>query len=435
MFATPQNDNSPVAEAYHSGTSTRFCGDRWTANATTEVAVIGGGITGLVAALTLAGMGIEVVVLEARHVGYGASGRAFGQVVPYAKYDQAWLERRFGTQAGSALINFIASGPDWVFHLIERHGIECESMRVGTLLAAHHQRMEPALARQAQYWRQRGVAVQLLRDRELAELTGTSRYRLALLDPRNGTLNGYQYALGLAHAARTAGAGVFEQTRVERVQRDGGRWVLHTQQGDLIARRLIVACNAYCDDVWPALGRSVIAMRAYGLITRAIDPSLRQQVLPGGQSLMDTRHLYSGIRRWRDGRVHVSADGPPFRFGGADREKARRRLLASFPMLAGFEWEEEWAGWIAVSPGQFPALHQLADSAFAAIGYSGRGIAFASLLGRELAHRVCPRRNEANAFPITPLRPLPSRFAAMAWAQTIVASYRAMDAWSLRGVE
>ena len=434
-LAHPRNDTATVPATYRDGTTERFVGAQCAAPCHTAVAVVGAGITGISTALALAEHGVEVVVLEASHVGAGASGRAFGQVMSYGKHDQHWTWRRFGVDRGNELIDFFATGPSVVFSLIERYGIDCEAKNNGTVLAMHHPNAREHLLATAKYWASRGAPVEILTGTELATLIGSDRYELAMLDRRNGTLNVFGYVQGMARAAATAGATVIEQCPVESIVREGNAWLLKTHLGEVRAENIVLATNAFSDSPWPALGRSIVPFRGYGLVTAPIEPALRHDILPGGQSLFDTRRLFSGLRLRPDGRMNVSTDGPPFRIGNAHRDKARRRLLSTYPQLESVEWEEEWAGWIAITASQFPGLHPIGDRAWAALGYSGRGIALGTLLGREVAREIIGDRNRPSPFPITALRKLPSRLGAMAAGQALVSLYRILDRRELRATE
>src|SRR6185312_14784209 len=157
-------------------------------------AVIGAGFTGLSTALHLAEAGVDVTVLEANDIGWGASGRAFGQVVPYLKPGHNDILRHYGPERGRRIVDAVAAGPDLVFELIGRHGIECWPMRSGLVFAAHSPSGRRDLERRTQYWQQRGAPVEMLEGARCAEAIGSTLYPAASLDRRGGNINPFAYA-------------------------------------------------------------------------------------------------------------------------------------------------------------------------------------------------------------------------------------------------
>ena len=152
---SPAEDASPLPEAYARSAPAADAYPRLAADLSAAVAVIGGGITGLSAALHLARAGVPTAVLERRRVADGASGRAFGNVVPYAKHQHDHILKHFGAAAGQRIVDALAAGPDVVYGLVRRHGIACEAVQNGLIFAAHDKAAETALQARAAYWRDR----------------------------------------------------------------------------------------------------------------------------------------------------------------------------------------------------------------------------------------------------------------------------------------
>jgi glycine/D-amino acid oxidase-like deaminating enzyme len=181
------------------------------------------------------------------------------------------------------------------------------------------------------------------------------------------------------------------------------------------ADAVIIATNAYTGPLWPGLAESVIPMRGHGVVSAPLSDNLRRTILPGGQALTDTRRLFSGVRILADGRLHASLDGPAFgNEAGPNIRKLDARLARLFPQLGQVEWEERWSGFIAMTRDHFPRVHVLAPDLYAGLGYSGRGIAAATLIGAELAARVRGAADADLVFPVSELRPIAwRRFAAV----------------------
>ena len=188
--------------------------------------------------------------------------------------------------------------------------------------------------------------------------------------------------------------------------RAAGGWRVEALGGSLVTPVVVLATNAYTTSrVWPGLYETLIPMRAYQMVSAPLGEHVRDRVLPGGQPLTDTRRLFSGVRRHADGRIHVSADGPVFDMNGEPNVgKVNRRLATLFPWLGPLHWEHRWAGWVGMTYDLNPHLHELAPGLWAALGYSGRGIAMATMMGRDLAARIAGASDAALAFPLSPLR-------------------------------
>jgi sarcosine oxidase len=400
-----------------------------------DICIIGAGFTGLSAALHAAAAGARVIVLEANEVGWGGSGRNFGQVVPYLKHEPWTMLQRFGPDHGERLIQAAAEAADLVFALIERHGMSCEAVRNGLIFAALTPRALGGLERRAAFWQSRGLELPVLGAAGAAQAIGGGTYWGALLEPRGGTMNSLAYARGLADAAAGAGVSIHAASRVSSLARDGAAWRLRTAHGTVRSDQVLICTNAYTDELWPGLGRSLIPLRAYQLATEPVPEHLRDGILPGGRALTDSRRLMSGVRLHPNGRLHVSGVGPLF---GPERrpdyDASTRRLLGLFPRLGRIDWAFHWSGWVAMTSDELPHLHALAPGVLAGLGYSGRGIALATIMGRELARGAMGTPVRDLLMPAsTPSVPHHIPFAAVARAgvRALATSYRLRDAIEL----
>lgn len=395
-----------------------------------DVAVIGGGYTGLSAALHLAEAGSRVGVLEARSIGWGASGRAFGQLVPYLKHDHAGVLAHYGPERGQRIVDAIAAGPEFVFDLIGRHQIACDAIQTGLLFGGHSTAGQRSLERRARYWQRQGAPVELLDAQAAAKAIGSSAYYYgALLDRRGGHINPLAYARGLARAAVRVGASIHNRSPVTSLKRESGRWLVTTPTGTVSAGAVVIATNAYTGELWPGLRQSFIAMRGHGLVSRPLSDNARSTILPGGQPLTDTRHLFSGMRMLPGGNLHVSLDGPFLgKEGPPFLRQAEARVASLLPHLGPVEWQESWSGWIAVTRDQYPRVHELAPGLFAGFGYSGRGIVAATMIGRDIARRLQGAADSNLVFPLTPLAPMRGHRFATIPLRALIRGYRFLDA-------
>src|SRR5690625_3207456 len=260
-------------------------------DAEAEVAIIGGGYTGLSAALHLAERGVSVTLLEAEAPGWGASGRNGGQVNPALKEDPDTVEARFGPLLGGRMIALSGGAPRFTFDLIARLGIKCEARQTGWIQPVQTDKAEARVRARSEQWNRRGEPVRMLSKGETAALLGTDAYRCAMLDERGGNLHPLNYALGLAEAAMRAGAKVHGQSRVTRMDVGGDSHVLHTSKGKLRASKVLIGTNGYTDAATPGLARTVVPIRSIQVATDILPERLQQSILPQGHSVSDSRRL------------------------------------------------------------------------------------------------------------------------------------------------
>lgn len=276
-----------------------------------DVIVVGAGITGLSAALHLAQRGRDVVVLEAGSIARGGSGRALGLVLPHHKLREAQLVSRFGHDAGRRLMAGIQEGPRLVRALIDAHDIACQLDAGGWIMAAHAPGAEPGIRASAAAWSRHSDQVSLLTADEMRAATGSSLYRCGLIDRRALALNPHAYTAGLARAALTHKVRIHTDSRVTALARHGANWRATTARGYAEAGQVVVATDAYADDLIPAIRRAVLPIRLYQLVSAPLPPDEAAAILPGRAILTDSRRLYGGVRKTEDGRLQISADGPP----------------------------------------------------------------------------------------------------------------------------
>lgn len=392
-----------------------------------DVAIVGGGATGLWTAYHLAAKGVRVAVLESHQIGHGASGRAFGQVVPFLKHDRQKILADFGTKRGERLAHTVAGAPAFISAFLEANQIACAAVRSGILFGARTAAGQLGLERTTAAINAAGADARMLYGAEAAAVVGSDYYRAVFLDPRGFHLDPLAYARGLARAAIAQGAAIHPDTPATRIERLGTRWTIHSDQRRLTADRIVIATNAYSGKLWPALARSMVPFLVHGAITGPLDDHVLARILPQGQPLTDTRRLFSGVRKLGR-RLHVSIDGASFLPRAADAQTGvNARLAELFPWLPPVHVEEHWSGWIALTTDHYPRIHRLADGIWTGIGCNGRGLAASSILGRDLAHLASGGAEDATDFPVTPLRPLPVHDVAAAVVAATVSTKRFLD--------
>ncbi len=393
-----------------------------------EVVVVGAGYSGLSTALHVAELGLSVVILESQEVGYGASGRNFGQVVPYLRHSGQHALSRLGAHWGERLIDSAANGAELVFSLIEKYALRCAARRGGLMFAAHNQRQIKMLEGRVGFWLNRGVNLRMLGERETSEHVGGGRFPASILEHRGGTINALSFARELARATLEKGGRLFTNSPVDSVVKRNGRWITKTNAGSVTSKWVVMCTGAYTDPKFLRLSRTFLPIRAYQFETEPLPTDFRRKVLPGVTALTDTRPMISGIRIYEDGRLHLSSDGAAF--GSVDRPQndfAIRRLKEIFPFIEDVRIRSQWAGLIDFVPDQFPKILALDEQFVAPIGFSGRGIALATMAGREIAKLIDGRSPENLNFIYARSGEIPSKLLMQAAIGSGMACFRMID--------
>jgi len=375
--------------------------------ATADVAVIGGGFTGLSCALHLAEAGVQVVLLEANEIGWGASGRNGGQVNPGLKLAPAELEAAFGAKDGQRLLELGAAGPDLVFDLIARHGITCAARRGGTLRAVKSPRQIGIARKLADDYAARGTPVRYLEAGEVTQMTGTTRYHGAVFDPRGGAVNPLAYARGLARAAQSAGAVIHTGSSVTALIAVPAGWRLTTPGGSLTARHVALCANAYQGGLIPGLAASQVPVYSMITATAPLPEPLRSQVMPSDSVLYEQADITVYYRLDEEGRLLMGGRSPSRELQAGDTAFLRRYAERLWPDLRGVAWTHDWNGQLAMTLDHLPHVHEPARGLMAVLGCNGRGVALMTVLGERLAARIRTGDPAQLPFPSRPVYPIP----------------------------
>ncbi len=367
-----------------------------------DVAIVGGGFTGLSTALHAAEKGLACHVLEAEQIGFGGSGRNCGLVNAALWLPPQTVREKLGSEYGPKFIKRFGNGPEYVFSLIEKHQIQCEAARTGTIHAAHSASGLAELAGRHAEWQRLGEPVDLLGRDEVSDIIGTKAYYGGLLDHRAGTINPMGYCRGLARAARSAGAEISTGVRVTGLVREGGRWRVETNQGSLLANAVVLGTNAYTDDLWPDLSRVFTMINYFQLATEPLGPEA-DHILPGKQGLWDTNPIMFNYRRDAFGRLLIGSMGRIFgnKDKGLSQRWAKKQISKIFPELGSVTFEDAWHGQIAMTPDHLPRVYQLDENLFTPIGYNGRGITTGTMFGQAMADLMTGMDPKELPLPIT----------------------------------
>lgn len=354
-----------------------------------DVAVVGGGYTGVAAAHALALRGREVVLFEQNLLGSGASSRNGGSMHPGVKVGVEKLLKRYG-RLGRAVFDETVRAFKEGEETIEREQIDCDYVRCGNVeLAYRPSHVEPLKAVDRLYREQLDQPTRFVPREVLAEEIGSDVYYGGLVTENSGVLHPAKYFQGVLGAAQRAGAQLCENARVDSLsQRDGGFFV-QTSRGSLVARDVLLATDGHTDSLLPAVRRRVIPIGSYMIATEPLAPEVVTSVSPRGRSFSDSKNFLFYWRVLPDGRIT---------FGGRtsflkttieqSRDMLYRSMLSIHPQLEGTRISHAWGGIVGFTLDRTPHMGKI-DGVTYALGYCGSGVALSSYFGSQAAQWIC----------------------------------------------
>jgi gamma-glutamylputrescine oxidase len=381
-----------------------------------DVAVVGGGLAGLSAALELAERGLDVALLEARTLGFGASGRNGGQAIHGLACDQDVIEAQLGAADARRVWDMTVEALDLLKGRIARHAIACD-WQDGYLALATSARKGRALAEWAdRLERVYGYPLRRIGSGEVGAWIASRRFHSGVHDPRSGHLHPLKYTRGLAVAAAAAGVRLFEGSPVTALE-PGPPLRLRTAAGSLRARQALLAGNVYLNDggsgghaLAPALAARIMPVGTYIACSAALDPARAAALIPSRSAVCDTNFVLDYFRPTADhrmlygGRVSYSTVTP-----SKLAERMRQRMLLSFPQLADVPVEFAWGGFVDITMNRAPDFGRLdgAPHVYYLQGFSGHGLALTGLAGRLVAEAMTGDASRFDVFARLRHRPFP----------------------------
>ncbi|MBA3012587.1 MAG: FAD-binding oxidoreductase [Proteobacteria bacterium] len=373
----------------------------------TEVAIIGGGYTGLSAALHLSLAGTSSILLEANDVGFGGAGRNVGLVNAGLWLMPEDVIKLVGTAHGPTLIDVLGASPDLVYGIIEKYKIPCEPWRHGTLHCADSMTGYKALQQREKQWQERGADVRLLEKDEAAQKIGSKAYFGALLDKRAGTVQPLAYAYGLAGAALSEGATLYNQSPVISLVKEWGFWRLKTHQGSVLAKSVILAVQGYPEAAFADQINTLVPFNYFQFATKPLPPAILETVLPGKNGAWDTNLILSSYRLDAMGRLIIGSVGNVENVAWSlNKAWAKRSIQKVFPQIGKVDFEHGWYGRIAMTPNHIPRFHVLGDNLAMVSGYNGRGIGPGTVFGKLLATYMMGGSPDTIPLPVSEIKPV-----------------------------
>jgi gamma-glutamylputrescine oxidase len=388
-----------------------------------DVAIVGGGLAGLSAALELRERGLDVVLLEAREIGWGASGRNGGQAIHGLACGQDVIEAQLGPADSRKVWDMTIEALDMLRERIAKHRIECD-WRDGFLGVATSARKGRDLHAWAdEVGSKYGYPLTKVAPAEMPQWIASGRYHSAIHDPRSGHLHPLKYVLGLARAAAAAGVRLFENSEVTGFVQDGGV-TLKTAGGEVRASQMLLAGNVYLQEIARKLESRIMPVGTYIVCSEALDAALADSLVPTRSAVCDTDFVLDYYRTTNDhrmlfgGRVSYSTRTP-----ANLQESMRARMVDTFPQLEGAKIQYAWGGFVDITMNRAPDFGRLGANVYYLQGFSGHGLALTGLAGRVVAEAMTTdasrfdlfARLKHRAFPGGRLLRTPALVLGMAW--------------------
>ncbi len=388
-----------------------------------DVCVIGGGFTGLSAALHLAKAGYSVVLLEAHRVGWGASGRNGGQLGSGQRIDQPDLEAAYGEDAARAMWDIARESVALVKSLVAEHKIKCD-LKPGIIHANHRKRYDKGALELVDHMsRHYNYDLQYLPPDQLRDEVKSPRYSAGVLDAEAGHLHPLQLARGLATAADVAGAQIFEMSEVLSIE-EGKRPVVATATGRVSCDFVVLGCNGYLDKLIEPVASKVMPINNFIVATERLNAQQQRAMIANDYAVADSKFVVNYFRFSADGRLLFGGkESYGYRYPADIKSFVRKAMVDIFPQSSDLKIEYGWGGTLAITMSRLPFLRRLGSSIYNASGYSGHGVGMATMSGKLIAEAIQGQSErfdvmaaiEAAGFPGGPAWRHPLLVAAMLW--------------------
>ena len=392
--------------------------------------MVGGGFTGLCAALHLAEHGAVVALVEAETIGFAASGRNGGQIHTGLRKDQAELERWLGPIHAHDLWTLTEDSKALVRKLVTRYAIACE-LKTGLVIAAHNARALEDLADDTAHLTRRYsyYLARMMDTQETQTALGTAVYPGARFDTGGGHLHPLRFARGLADAAEAAGAALWEQSPAVALEPDTDHITVRTPEGSITAAHVILATDAFSGILVPELAPFIGHVESFMTATAPLPQDLAHAILPCDTAVADTRHVLDYYRKSADNRLLFAGRESYFRQPRDIAALVRPRMLHVYPELQSVPTEYAWSGTVGITRTRMPHFGRLGERVLFAHGYSGQGVALACLGGTLMADAALGRPERFDVFARVPAERFPGGEALRKplIAAALVA-YKVMDA-------
>ncbi len=364
--------------------------------AKTDVVVVGGGFTGTSAALQLAKGGARVTLLEAKTIGFEASSRNGGQALSCLHHTLNQAIKEHGRDIARDMFLAATYAANTVEQIVTEEKIDCDFVRCGNIEAAFKPAHFDELKREQETLREvANYEVHVLAKNETRTELGTDSYHGLMVNPRSGSVQPAKFVRGMGMAAERAGADIHEGTHVLAIEKignsptsDGSRFLVKTNRGDILAKEIMLAANAWIGNILPQFRQRVLPAESFIIATEPLPAELVQTLIPNNRMVYDTRKTLAYYRLSPDKRM---AWGGELTFSGASPQininTLKRGMLNVFPELAKFNIDYFWSGTLGITLDENAHAGQI-DGMWYSMCYVGHGVTLATYLGQQMANGI-----------------------------------------------
>jgi glycine/D-amino acid oxidase-like deaminating enzyme len=398
-----------------------------------DVIVIGGGFTGLSAALHLREAGVDVAIVEAMEPGWGASGRNNGQVIPtLSRPDPEDIIAKHGA-AGERFVALLRDSASVLFDIARRYQIQAEQEQTGWVQPVHSPGRIKIAERRVRQWSKFGAPVELLSRDETRQMLGSEAWFGGFWNRTGGHINPLALSRGLAEVVLDRGGRLYARSPAIAVERWNDRWIATTEKGEISGRVLIVATNAYTGEfsksLMPEMAHEVIPVLSWQMATQPLSETARATIIPGRQAMSDTHgELYFARYDARDRLVTGGAVLGPANKPERLKALVTERLQRLWPQIGPVEFDFVWNGYVGMTTDFLPRIHRLGRNAYGWTGCNGRAVALSIALGDELSKAVRGVAEKDLALPFSDPAPLVAHGLLRRLAPLMLMVYRRRDA-------
>jgi gamma-glutamylputrescine oxidase len=373
-----------------------------------DVCVIGGGFTGLSAALHLAEAGAKVVLVEAQTAAFAASGRNGGQICTGLRKSQKVLEKELGPQHARDLWDLNEEAKALIGELSRRHNIACD-LKPGLVNGAHDKAALRDLAEDTEYLNTHYnySAARMTDADETARLVGTTSYKGARFDAGAGHIHPLKYARGLAAAAEKAGAVIYEHSNACMIEQQRDNVIVRCDDGSVEASYALMATDAFSAELAPELAPYIGHVESFITATAPLPPDLASTIISCDAAVSDTRHVLDYYRKSADDRLLFAGRESYWSVPEDVAAVVRPRMLKVFPQLKIVATEYAWSGDVGITRTRMPHFGRLGSRVLFAHGYSGQGVALSGFGGKLMAEAALGHPERFEVFARVPAQKFP----------------------------